>query len=334
MELKRDKVARLYRDATAVIEPITPLNDMQIELDPGTHAARPLPEGGVLGVDQTAPVVPLSDLMRTLDSDTRTFLTSLIAALGEGVRGRGPDTRRMLRALGPTTRQAGQIARAAAERRAALSRLVHNLARVTKAASQDRELASLVAAGNQTLETIADQEAPLRRALKDLPPTLDVTRSTLTRLEPFARKLDPALRALLPSVRALPSTLAALKPFSQEAATTLRRDVRPFVREASPLAKKLAPSVAALTPTAPRLTRAFQILTYTANELAYNPEPGGKNQGFLFWLTWGLHNFNSVISLGDAHGGIGRAQVIANCYGAQEIAQLRPIFDLFKACPR
>jgi phospholipid/cholesterol/gamma-HCH transport system substrate-binding protein len=334
LEIKRDKVARLYRDATAVIEPITPLDDMQIELDPGTPAARPLGKDGVLGVNQTAPPVPLSDLMRTLDGDTRGFLTSLIASLGTGVGDRGPDTRRMLRALGPTTHQAGQIARAAAGRRAALSRLVHNLARVTKAASEDRQLASLVAAGNQTLETIADHEAPLRRALEGLPPTLAVTRSTLTRLEPFARNLDPALRALLPSVRALPSTLAVLKPFSAEAATTLRRDVRPFVRDASPLVRKLAPSVAALTPGLPRLTRSFQILDYTANELAFNPDPGGKNQGFLFWLAWGLHNFDSVISLGDAHGGIGRAQVIANCYGVQEIQQLRAILDLFQVCPK
>ncbi|HYF26045.1 MAG TPA: MCE family protein, partial [Baekduia sp.] len=35
MEIDRGKVPRVHADATAVLEPITPLKDMQIALDPG-----------------------------------------------------------------------------------------------------------------------------------------------------------------------------------------------------------------------------------------------------------------------------------------------------------
>jgi phospholipid/cholesterol/gamma-HCH transport system substrate-binding protein len=90
--------------------------------------------------------------------------------------------------------------------------------------------------------------------------------------------------------------------------------------------------VSSLTGTTPRLSQSFQILTYTANELAYNP--GGRNQGFLFWLAWAFHNFNSVISLGDAHGGIGRAQVLMNCYGAQAVPAFERAVGAFGLCPK
>ncbi|MCW3017055.1 MAG: hypothetical protein JWO02_4147 [Solirubrobacterales bacterium] len=333
LEIQRSKVPRVYRDATAVLEPITPLNDMQINLEPGSAPAPPLGAGDVLGVSQTAPPVPLSDLLSTLDGDTRSFLTSLISSVGQGVGDRGPDMRRMLRALGPTTHQVQLITRAAAGRRKELARLIHNLARVTGAASQDRELASLVAAGNQTLKAIADQDVPLRRSLQKLPATLDAARATLTDLEPFAQQLTPTLAALTPAVRRLPATFAALRPFADQGTATLQDDLRPLVREAQPLVGKLGPVVTTLTGAMPQLTRSFQAVTYLANELAYNPDPGGKNQGFLFWLAWGLHNFNSVISVGDAHGGIGRAQVIVNCYGVQSLSKLQPLFSLLGVCP-
>jgi phospholipid/cholesterol/gamma-HCH transport system substrate-binding protein len=334
LEIQRKKVPRVYSNATAVLEPITPLNDMQINLDPGSAAAPLLAKGGVLGVGQTAPPVPLSDLLSTLDGDTRSFLTSLIASTGEGLGDRAPDTRKMLRALGPTTQQVGLITRAAAQRRVALARLVHNVAKVTGAAAQDRQLASLVAAGNRTLQAVAAEDVPLRQALEKLPPTLDVAQSTLAHLAPFADKLGPSLSALQPAVKRLPQTFAALRPFADQATATLKHDVRPLIHDAQPLVRKLAPSVGTLTAAAPKLTRSFQIVTYLANELAYNPDPGGKNQGFLFWLAWGLHNFNSVISVGDAHGGIGRAEVIANCYGVQSLSKLQPVLALFGLCPK
>jgi len=332
LEIERDKVPAVRRNATAVLEPVTPLKDMQINLDPGRAPSPPLRREDVLGVAQTAPVVPLSDLLSVLDEDTRAFLSSMVASLDRGVTGRGPDFRRALRALGPTTHQAGRIAQVAAQRRRELSRLVTNLARVTRAASHDRRLASLVAAGNSTLEAVAAQDDALRDALAELPPTLDVTQKTLRDLEPFAAEARPALTALLPAVRRLPATLRTLRPFADEATTTLRRDVRPLVRETRPLAAALAPTVASLAGQTPHLTRSFQTLTYLVNELAYNPDD--RNQGYLFWLSWALHNFNSVISLGDAHGGIGRSQVMANCYGAQEMKELSPVLDLFKACPK
>jgi phospholipid/cholesterol/gamma-HCH transport system substrate-binding protein len=53
------------------------------------------------------------------------------------------------------------------------------------------------------------------------------------------------------------------------------------------------------------------VLAYTVNELAYNP--GGKNQGFLYWLAWGAHDLASATSTSDAHGANVRSFPLLAC---------------------
>jgi phospholipid/cholesterol/gamma-HCH transport system substrate-binding protein len=333
MQIDRHLLPSLYANARAVLEPITPLEDMQINLDPGTPATGPLPSSTTITVGQTGSPVQLSDLLSTLDTDTRDFLTSLIGSIGQGTSGRGVDIRRILDTLGPTTGAVAQISRALAARRGALAGLVHNLAIVTRAASRDRQLASVVAAGNQTLRAVAVQEAPLRQALVQLPPTLAVTRSTLVALEPFAKQLGPTLTSLAPAVKRLPAALRELEPFASEGTTALRNNIRPFVTAAQPLVRALLPAVGSLNATTPQLSRSFQVLEYLVNELAYNPDPSGNDRGFLFWLDWFAHNWDSATSFADANGGIGRAEVLANCYGLQGITQLQQLLGVVGLCP-
>ena len=47
------------------------------------------------------------------------------------------------------------------------------------------------------------------------------------------------------------------------------------------------------------------------NEIAYNPGP--SKGGFLFFLDWGNHDLNSVLSTADAHGALGRSLIYFNC---------------------
>jgi phospholipid/cholesterol/gamma-HCH transport system substrate-binding protein len=286
----------------------------------------------MIPVGRTQAPARLSGLLSTLDADTRDYLSSLIASLGQGVGGRGADMRAMLRTLGPTTNQAGAISHALAARRDAIARVVHNLAIVTDAASRDRRLGGLVAASDRTLRALTSEDASLRASLAALPPTLDVARRTLVDLEPFAQKLGPTTTALLPAVRRLPRTLTTLRPFLNRGISAISTELTPLVDAAQPLVAHLGPIVRSLTGTTPRLSQSFQIVTYLANELAYNP--GGDNQGFLFWMAWAFHNFNSVISLGDAHGGIGRAQVMLNCVGAQSIPTFAHALGAFGLCPK
>jgi phospholipid/cholesterol/gamma-HCH transport system substrate-binding protein len=330
--IDRSKLPRVYTDATAVLEPITPLKDMQIDLDPGSPPAPVLREGGTIPIGRSRTPVALSDVLSTLDADTRAFLQSLIVSLGQGTRGRGPDIRRVLLVLGPTTTTTGRIARAVAARRAALSRLVHNLAVVTRAAGSDHQLAAVVVAADRTLRAVADQDVRLRQAVRRLPPTLTVARSTLRDLGPFARTLGPAARSLEPAIRRLPPTLAALSRLADTGASTLARQIHPFVAAAAPVVRTLDPALDDLVRSTPYLSGTFQALEYLTNELAYNPP--GDDEGFLFWLSWFAHNANSAASSSDANGGIGRATTLVTCNGLANLGRLQAVLGVAGLCPR
>ena len=56
--------------------------------------------------------------------------------------------------------------------------------------------------------------------------------------------------------------------------------------------------------------KSFGVLTEFFNELAAKPSSA---QPFLFYLGWGNHNLNSVVSSADAHGVLGRTLVYFNC---------------------
>lgn len=336
LELERDQVPRVYENARAVLDPITPLKDMQLELVPGGPPARPLAKGGRLDVSRTNTPVPLSDLLSVLDGDTRSYLTSLLAALEQGTRGRAKDMQRMLLAMGPTARQADRINRAVARRREALARLVHNLGVVAQAASRDERLAEMVAAGNATLEAMARQERPLRQALREFPSTLDATRGALATARPFADKLGPTLASLQPAVDRLPRMLREFRPLADVGTSALQRSIRPFVKEAQPLMRALDPTIPNLSRAMPRLTRGLLALNYFTNVLAYNAP--GDDEGGLFWFSWFVHNFNSLFASVDAHGGTGRATVIQDCddiRSRRDVPQIYfDMFPLLEACPR
>lgn len=330
LEIHKSKLPRVRSDATVSLEPITPLKDMQITLDPGTTKAPVVKGGATISTAQTASPVPLEALLSSLDGDTRAFLGSLIASVDQGTQGRGDDMRKAFRALGPTTEQVGEITKSLASRRREIARLVHNLAKVTRAASRDDQLTTVVTAGDATLEAIARQEEPLRESLARLPDTLDVTRSTLQHVGSFSDKLGPTLTDLLPAVRRLPETMEQLGPFSKEASAALRDEIRPLVRQARPAVRNLGAGIPQLTKALPDFYDSFQSLRYLMNVTAYNPPSkaiGQPDEGNLFWLSWFIHNMSSTFSGGEAHGGTARASVVVNC---NQIAHLLDYGALLK----
>jgi phospholipid/cholesterol/gamma-HCH transport system substrate-binding protein len=311
LQLDRNQLRRVYANANVTLEPVTPLGDVEIDLSPGRPPARALAAGATIGAGQTASPVPLETLLSNLDTDTRSWLGSLIASLGQGTGGEGANLRRALVTLGPSAAQVRQITGALATRRHDLAGLVHNLAVLTRAASQDGQLSQLVTSGDATLRALASQDVPLRQSIALAPGALARLDTTLGHLRTFASELDPTLDALLPAVRRLPATLTGLEPFAQSATAELKRSINPFVAQAAPVVETLGPAVRGLNQATPYVTGSLQVANYLLNELAYNP--GGKNQGFLYWLDWFFHNWNSVFSEADANGVLPRANILMQC---------------------
>jgi len=319
-----DKVPAIYKDAGATLVPITLVKNMRIALRPGT------PQAGKLGSDEIVPSshtetpIDLDELLSVLDADTRQWFSGLLREVGIGLNNRGPDVRKLLRQLGPTSEQLREIGGLLAARRRTLPKLVHNLNRVTKvAASRDNELADIVTAGNQTLGAVASQETALRNALARLPGALDLTGRTLRNTTKLTDELTPTLRALMPTARNLKSTLRDSKTLFEGGALLPIPELRRFVKEAQPLTTTVPPTVRDLSEATPHLNNSFRALTYAVNELAYDPP--GPEKGFAYWVPWGLHNANSIVSSRDARGTVVRGLTMIGC---SSIIQAGAVGDL------
>jgi phospholipid/cholesterol/gamma-HCH transport system substrate-binding protein len=302
----------LYRNATATLFPNTPLKDMEIDLDPGTPNAGPLPQNGTIPVSQTAVPTDSDELLDSLDADTRTWFTSLVTDLNQGTTGRGQDIKQLLQNLGPTAAQTREIGDLLAARRGELASIVHNLGVLSQATSQkDAQIATVVRAGETTVSALASQDVALREAITRLPGTLQTTRKTLSDVTGFANALGPTATALIPTAHHLPATLKDTQTLFQGAALLPLNKIPPFVNAVIPLAQQLPPVESNLKKEIPPLISSFKVIGAVTNEIAYNP--GANNPGFLYWISWFAHNADSFLSTADANGGGWRGLLLLSC---------------------
>ena len=322
----------IYRDATVLMRPQTGLRDMFFELDPGTRSAGEVEEGGVLPVENTAPDVPLDEILAALDDDSQAYLRLLLVGGAQGLDGRGRDLGRLLGNLGPINRDLELVSREAAKRRRNLARLVTSLNLVTRAAGrQDDELTQLVGAGNATLDAIARQDLNVRRSVALLPDTLSESTGALGEVSDFAAQLGPATEDLRPFARHLDEMNASVRRLAVSTTPVIKRDIRPFTRQGRKRVRDLRPAARRLAAATPRLTAVGGKLNRLTNMAAFNPggaePPGaaGRDEGYLYWTAWLSHNNNNVFSSQDAHGVYRRGYFTASCRSAANIAAVNPL---------
>ena len=102
------KYQPIYRNATVLLRPRTPLKDMYLALDPGTKNAGAIPDGGMLGAATTNPDVDFSEILSSLDTDTRDYLLLLLAGGAQAFKDPGnPRAARRARCRG--RRPAGRV---------------------------------------------------------------------------------------------------------------------------------------------------------------------------------------------------------------------------------
>jgi phospholipid/cholesterol/gamma-HCH transport system substrate-binding protein len=308
----RRKYTPIFRDATALLRPKTGLNDMILQLSPGSRSSGTAPEGFTIPVSRTLPNVNFDEILSALDGDTRDFLTMLVTGGGQALGGQGPELAATLKRFKPTARYTAQITSALRVRRRAIRRSVRNLSLLAAAlGAKDNQLAGLVDSSNRVFSAFAAQDVRLREALGLLPGALTQTNRTLGKVDRLASVLGPTLGDLRPAARALGPTLRQTRPFLRTTTPIIRDELRPFARATLPTVKALRPVAADLAVVTPELDTSLKVVNRALNELAYNPP--GKEEGYLFWASWANHAGASIFSNQDAHGPIRRGLVIANC---------------------
>ncbi len=324
------RYAPIYRDATVLLRPRTPLKDMYLALDPGTRSAGKVPDGGTLSAAATAPTVDLDQILSSLDADTRSYLLLLLSGGAQAFRDHGTGDGTVpgagaapsqaavdslsatFKRFSPLDRDTREFATLLAARNANLRTAIHNLQRVATAlGGVDGQLASLISASTANFSAISSQDANLEAGLSLLPGTLNQTNRTLGKVQTFSAALGPALGKLVPFAHALGPALKASRPLFHDTTPVIKNQLRPFSTAVQPVAKALKPAATQLAKATPPLTRSIGVLNTLFNTLAYQPK--GSEQGYLFWGSWLAHIASSLASVQDAHGASVRGIFMATC---------------------
>ncbi len=315
--------APVYRNATVLLRPRTPLKDMYLELYPGTPNAGAIPAGGTLPTAATNPDIDFAQILSSLDADTRDYLLLLLAGGAQAFRdpgngGEQPSSaavaalRGVFKRFAPLNRDTATFTRLLAGRKQNIRAAIHGLEQVTTSlGSVQGQLTSLIDSSNTNFQAISSQAAQLQTALTLLPATLRQSAVTFDKLRGFGQASASSASRLLPWARALAPALVAVRPLFRQTTPVIRTELRPFTVAVQPVARILRPAAAALAAATPPLARSIKVLNSLFNELAYQPR-GGK-PGYLFWGSWLSHIAASLASQQDAQGPIVRGTFMASC---------------------
>ncbi len=324
------KYARLYHDATLLLRPKTQLQDMAIEVNPGTPASGRLRSGATIPLSQTAPNVNFDEFLASLDAETRAYLQELLAGAGEGLKNNGKALSATLKRFDPTARDIQQIAQQLEVRHANVARSIHNFRLLTEAlGGKDKQLASLIDASNAVFAAFAKEDQNVQSTLRLLPGALAKSRTGLGKLARAANVLGPTLHQLRPFASSLGAGQEATRRLALTTTPIFKNQLRPFARQILPTINELQPDTQGLSEAFPKLATSFAVLNEFFNELASNPT--SKQGNFLFFLDWASHNLNSVVSTAEAHGVLGRTLVYLNCEVApllKGVAEVNPTVSL------
>ncbi len=326
MLIERKYAPLVHSDASVLLRPRTGLQDMTMEIDPGTPEEPEMPEGATVPLASTLPNVQPDAFLASLDADTRDYLQLLIQGGAKGLGGRGKQLSATLRRFEPLGKNLAEIGDALSERRRNIASVITSFRELGETlARTDTQLAEWVTSQNSALGAFARQEASIRETLQELPPTLVETREALASNDELSKVLGPASEALIPAAQAfLPAQLSAQTLFN-ETTEPIRNQIRPFARETQKPVKHLTQAAGPLADTTTGLTKSFTDLNRLFNALAYDPP--GEKQSNLFYLAWLNHNTNNMFFTQSADGPLRRGTVMQTCQTArlaESFASVRP----------
>lgn len=314
----------IHPDATLLLRPKTNLNDMIVEIDPGSAPGH-IEDGANFPLSRTQPNVNFEAFLSTLDADTRQYLQLLVAGGAQGIGGRGPQLSSALRRLQPFAHYIADLNREVAKRRVALAEVIHNFSLLTtELGRRDSQIERFVTSSKDALGDFAAVQGSIQESLVELPSTLRVAQAGLASSDRFSTVARPALIKLIPQAQALGPAFGATERLFRETRTPIRDQIRPFTRQVRPPLTHLSQGSADFEKSVRGFGNSLTGLNALFNTLAFNP--AGANESGLFYLAWLNHNLTANY-VQDAGGPVRRALVLLSCNGtvlAKGYAQARP----------
>jgi phospholipid/cholesterol/gamma-HCH transport system substrate-binding protein len=140
---------RIYHDATILLRPKTALQDLTVEISPGTASSGALSSGATIPLSQTSPNIDFDEFIAGLDTESRAYLQELLAGAGEGLKGNGKALSAAFKRFDPIARDLQEIGTQLNIRHADVANGIHNFRLLLEAlGGKDRQLSELVQSGN------------------------------------------------------------------------------------------------------------------------------------------------------------------------------------------
>jgi len=213
------RYAPIPTDTRTMLRTKTLLGETFVELTPGDDQGPTLEEGGRLPEAQVAESVQLDEIWRTFDARTRSAFRVWMQGTAASLRGRGDDLSAVIAELAPFAEETNRLLRVLDSQSHAVSQLVHDGGTVFEALSDRQgQLQGLIKNSETVFSTTARRNRELAELFRILPTFQRESRSTLARLNRFARTADPLVQQLRPAARELSPTLIA----AQKAAPDLK----------------------------------------------------------------------------------------------------------------
>ncbi|WP_297782829.1 MlaD family protein [Aeromicrobium sp.] len=286
----KDDMAPLHEGASLRVGSRSLVGETYLALSDGKGPA--LPSGTTLPTDSVEASVQLSDVLASLDEDTREDLGGLLRSLGAGTKGTSDDVDALMAGMGDLGREGHTALDAIAAQSEDLTALAHQTYLALDALDTGQgQIVALVGNANRLTAATAGQDESIKASLRQLPAVLDTTTTateslaTLGRaLSPVAKNLRKAAPDLTTALDELPATTADLHQLLKPLSTAL--DKTPATLDRLPAVNK---DVRAAIPTA-RATLA-DVNPMLAYIKPYGPE-----------LAAYVANFNAVLNYKDESG--------------------------------
>jgi phospholipid/cholesterol/gamma-HCH transport system substrate-binding protein len=314
MDIVPEYMQLIHPNATFLLRPKTGLNDMIVEIEPGS-GEKSIESGANFTLAQTEPNTNLDAFLATLDADTRQYLQLLVAGTAQGIGGRGKQLSNALRRFQPFVHYVAKLNEAVAQRHVALANVIHNFGQLTtELGRHDAEIRRFVTSSDAALGNFANQQQAIQDSLREFPAALRAGNAGLASSKRFSDVAYPALTALIPQTQALTPAFKATERMFSQTAGPIRDQIRPFTRQIRPVLTHGNEATGPFKKTVRGFGNSLGALNSFFNALAYKPK--GSRESALFYLPWLNHDFNAAFNLQDAGGPILRGMTLISCTGA------------------
>jgi phospholipid/cholesterol/gamma-HCH transport system substrate-binding protein len=314
MDIEPKYMELIHPNASFLLRPKTGLNDMIVELEPGTGKEH-VKSGHTFTQAQTEPNTNLDQFLSALDGDTRQYIQLLVAGGAQGIGGRQTQLSQALRRFQPFVHYTARLNKAIAARHVELARVIHDFGQLTGELSQhDSEIRRFVSSSNDALGNFAHQQVAIEEALEEFPSSLRAAKSGLQSSDEFSKVAYPSLTKLIPQAQALTPAFKSTEALFSQTTAPIRDGIRPLTREVRPLLTSAAEASKPFEETVRNFGNGLGGFNSFLNELAYKPK--GSAQSYLFYLPWANHDFNAAFNIQDGSGPALRGIVELTCTGS------------------